>query len=139
MIENLRRTQLFDDFGGHDYGCQTVIVAVVMGLRQFKSDLAAAKTASIDRVSGICNGDSDGEVVFNYSFEDIAPVEVRALATGKHIPDSLVKKLGADTPRCRFLPASIRVLGLHFFRGRRKGLGAFYPGAFLASRGQGSR
>lgn len=76
-----------------------------MGLRQFKSDLAAAKTISIDRVSGICNGDSDGEVVFNYSFEDIDPVEVRALATGEHLPDVLVKKRGADTPRCRFLPA----------------------------------
>lgn len=53
-----------------------------MGLKAFKQDVNEAKARTFDRVSNICFGDSDGEVAFTYSYEDVAPIEVRALATG---------------------------------------------------------
>ncbi|KAK7418088.1 hypothetical protein QQZ08_011375 [Neonectria magnoliae] len=52
-----------------------------MGLKQFNLDIKAAKAIPCERVSEIRRGDSDGEIVFTYTPENLAPIEIQALAT----------------------------------------------------------
>lgn len=54
-----------------------------MGLKTFKQDVTEARASAFDKVSNLCFGDSEGEVAFTYSYDDLAPIEVRALATGE--------------------------------------------------------
>ncbi|KAI5456386.1 hypothetical protein BGZ63DRAFT_429046 [Mariannaea sp. PMI_226] len=52
-----------------------------MGLKHFNLDVKEAARGHWDRVSDIRKGDSEGEIVFTYSPQDMAPVELQALAT----------------------------------------------------------
>ncbi|KPM39303.1 hypothetical protein AK830_g7249 [Neonectria ditissima] len=52
-----------------------------MGLKQFNLDIQAAKSIPCDKVSEVRRGDSDGEIVFTYTPENLPPIEIQALAT----------------------------------------------------------
>lgn len=56
-----------------------------MGLRQFNLDLKAATTICHHGVTNIRKGDSDGEVAFRYTHDDLDPIEIQALATSRSI------------------------------------------------------
>ncbi|KAF7545477.1 hypothetical protein G7Z17_g9154 [Cylindrodendrum hubeiense] len=72
-------------------GCR----ALTMGLKQFNLDVKAAASTPCDRVSEIRRGDSDGELVFTYTAQDLAPIEIQALATGTSL-FTLEKHAGKD-------------------------------------------